>query len=299
MMAGMYAAVSGLEVNQQMLNVTANNLSNVNTVGYKSASVDFADELTQTLRGAAGAEAATGGSNPVQVGLGVQLAATVSEMTEGSFQPTNDPLDVAIEGEGFLRVGTGTPPAEAPYTTGLPASIDYTRAGDLATDSNGFLVTQTGDYVVGRNAVATAGESGVSYAPGTEDSYVRVPPGSTNVSIGPNGAVTYVDQNPASETFGKRVTAGYLSLAKFPNQAGLERLGNSLWGLTANSGNPIVGVPGENGLGTTIGGELEMSNVNLAGEMTAMITAERGFQANSRTITVADEMLQSAVTMVQ
>ena len=299
MMSGMYAAVSGLEVNQTMLNLTANNLSNVNTVGYKSASVDFADSLTQVLRGASGAEGATAGSNPVQVGLGVQVAATVNEMTEGSFQPTNNPFDVAIEGEGFLRVGTGTPPAEGPFTKGLPATIQYTRAGDLTTDANGFLTTQTGMYVIGYNAVATKTAEGTTYAPGKEESYVRVPPGSADVSIGPNGAVTYVDENPASETFGQRVTAGYISLAHFPNQTGLERLGNSLWGVTANSGKPIVGLPGENGLGTTIGGELEMSNVNLAGEMTSMITAERGFQANSRVITVADEMLQSAVTMVQ
>jgi flagellar hook protein FlgE len=94
------------------------------------------------------------------------------------------------------------------------------------------------------------------------------------------------------------VTAGYISLAQFPNEAGLERLGGSLWGATANSGTPLVGVPGTNGLGTTIGGELESSNVNLAGEMTNMITAERGYQANSRVITTADTMLEAAVSMV-
>jgi flagellar hook protein FlgE len=188
MMSGMYAAVSGLEVNQTMLNLTANNLANVNTVGYKSASIDFADSLTQVLRGAAGAEGATAGSNPVQVGLGVQVAATANEMSEGSFQPTNNPLDVAIEGEGFLRVGNGSPPAAAPYTSGLPATIEYTRAGDLATDANGFLTSQGGQYVMGFNAVATSTGEGTTYAPGTEESYLRIPPGSADVAIGPNGA---------------------------------------------------------------------------------------------------------------
>lgn len=299
MMGGMYAAISGLDANQTMLNVTANDLANVNTVGYKSARVTFADSLTQVIRGASGATTNNGGTNPVQVGLGVQVNSTDSEMSEGSFQSTNNPLDVAIEGSGFLRVGTGTPPAGAPYTTGLPANMQYTRAGDLTTNTKGFLTTQSGEYVVGRNAIATAGEGGNTYAPGTEDSYIVVPPGSANVSIGQDGAVTYEDENTASPTYQQQVTAGYLSLAQFANQSGLERLGGSLWAQTSNSGTPIVGTPSTGGFGATIGGELEMSNVDLAGEMTAMITAERGYQANSRVITTADQMLQTVVNMVQ
>ncbi len=299
MMGGMYAAISGLDANQTMLNVTANDLANVNTVGYKSARVTFADSLTQVLRGSSGATTNNGGTNPVQVGLGVQVNSTDSEMSEGSFQSTNNPLDVAIEGSGFLRVGSGTPPAGPPYTAGLPANMQYTRAGDLTTNTKGFLTTQAGEYVVGRNAIATAGEGGNTYAPGTEDSYIVVPPGSANVSIGQDGAVTYEDENAASPTYQQQVTAGYLSLAQFANQSGLERLGGSLWAQTSNSGNPIVGTPDTGGFGATIGGELEMSNVDLAGEMTAMITAERGYQANSRVITTADQMLQTVVNMVQ
>jgi flagellar hook protein FlgE len=299
MMGGMYAAISGLDANQTMLNETANNLANVNTVGYKAARVTFADSLTQVLRGASGATTSNGGTNPVQVGLGVQVASTDSEMSEGSFQSTNNPLDIAIEGEGFLRVGTGTPPAGPPYTTGLPANMQYTRAGDLTTNTKGFLTTQAGDYVVGRNAVATTTAAGTTYAPGTEDSYIVIPPGSTNVSIGQDGSVSYEDENPASPTYQQQVTAGYVSLATFANQNGLERMGGSLWAQTANSGAPIVGTPSTGGFGATIGGELEMSNVDLASEMTSMITAERGYQANSRVITTADEMLQTAVQMVQ
>jgi flagellar hook protein FlgE len=295
----MYAAISGLEVNQTALNVTANNLANVNTAGYKSATIDFADSITQVLRGASGVDAATGGTNPVQVGLGVQVAATTNEMSEGSFQSTSDPLDLAIEGAGFLRIGTGSPPTEAPYTANVPTNVDYTRAGDLSTDASGFLTTQAGEYVIGYNAVSSEGAEGTSYTPGNEETYLHIPPGSADVAIGPNGAVTYVDETAESPTYGQRVTAGYISLAQFPNEAGLERLGSSTWGATPNSGKPEVGVPGSNGFGTTIGGELEQSNVNLAGEMTAMIGAERGYQANSRVITIADEMLQSAVSMVQ
>ncbi len=297
MMAGMYAAISGLDANQAMLNDTASNLSNVNTVGYKSSSVTFADELTQVIRGAAGPTSTNGGSNPVQIGLGVSVNATHNQMTEGSFQSTNNPLDVAIEGPGFLRVGAGTPPAKEPYTSGLPASMQYTRAGDLSTNTQGFLTTQSGEYIIGRNAVATVTEAGTTYAAGKEDSFIKVPPGATNVSIGQDGSVSYTDNNPASKTYQQRVTAGYLSLATFANEPGLERLGGSLWGQTSNSGAPIVGTPATPGFGATIGGVLEMSNVDLATEMTNMITAERGYQANSRVITTADQMLQTVVTM--
>ena len=155
MMNGMYAAISGLDANQTMLNVAANNLSNVNTIGYKSARVTFADELAQVVRGASGPSANRAGTNPLQVGLGVAVSSTDNEMGEGSFQSTNNPLDVAIQGEGFLRVGTGSPPAEGPYTEKLPQGFEYTREGDLTTDSRGFLTTQAGMYVIGREAVAT------------------------------------------------------------------------------------------------------------------------------------------------
>jgi flagellar hook protein FlgE len=300
MMAGMYAAISGLDANQTMLNETANDLANVNTVGYKAASVTFADSLTQVIHGASGPTSTNGGSNPEQVGLGVQVGATINEMGEGSFQSTNNPLDIAIEGNGFLRVGSGSPPAKEPYTSGLPANLQYTRAGDLTTNTDGFLTTQAGQYVIGRNAVVSGeSETGDTYTPGKEDTYIKIPPGSTNVSIGQDGSVSYTDENPESKNYQQRVTAGYVSLATFPNESGLERLGGSLWGQTANSGAPIVGTPDTSGFGSTVGGELEMSNVDLATEMTNMITAERGYQANSRVISTADEMLGTLVTMTQ
>jgi flagellar hook protein FlgE len=295
----MYAAISGLDANQAMLNDTANDLANVNTVGYKASSVTFADSLTQVMRGASGPTASNGGSNVVQIGLGVQVNATENEMTEGSFQSTNNPLDVAIEGDGFLRVGPGTPPAKEPFTTALPAKLEYTRAGNLTTNTQGFLTTQSGEYVIGRNAVAKEEGESTTYTPGKEDTYIMIPPGSANVSIGQDGSVTYTNENPESKQFEHRVTAGYLSMATFANEAGLERLGGSLWGQTANSGVPLVGTPDTSGYGSTIGGELEMSNVDLATEMTNMITAERGYQSNSKVITVADEMLGTLVSMIQ
>jgi len=299
MIGGMYAAISGLNANQTMLNNTANDLANVNTVGFKAAHVSFSDSLAQVLRGASGTTATNGGTNPIAIGLGVQVAATENEMSEGSFQTTNNPLDVAIQGEGFLRVGAGSPPAEPPYTSKVPTNVDYTRAGNLTTNTKGFLTTQSGLYVMGVNAEATTTEAGTTYAPGKEPSYIVIPPGSANVSIGQDGSVSYTDENPASATYQQQVTAGYLTLAKFPNASGLQRLGGSLWAQSANSGAPVVGTPDTNGFGQAIAGELEMSNVDLATQMTEMITAERGYQANSRVITVADQMLQTAVQMGQ
>ena len=297
MMEGMYAAISGLDANQAMLNDTAGNLANVNTVGYKASSITFADSLTQVIRGASAPTSSTGGSNPVQIGLGVMVDATRNEMTEGAFQTTGNPLDVAIEGAGFLRVGEGEPPAKEPFTSGIPAHVMYTRAGDLSTNALGFLTTPSGLYVIGRNAVAKEGETETTYSVGTEDTYLRIPPGSSNISIGMDGSVGYTDNNPESKTFGQRVTAGYVSLATFANESGLERSGGSLWSATSNSGIPKVGTPATSGYGATVGGELEMSNVDLASEMTKMITAERGYQANSRVITTADTMLETLVSM--
>jgi flagellar hook protein FlgE len=297
MMEGMYAAISGLDANQAMLNDTAGNLANVNTVGYKASSITFADSLTQVIRGASGPTSSNGGSNPVQIGLGVQVNATRNEMTEGAFQTTGNPLDVAIEGGGFLRVGPGEPPAKAPYTSGLPANFSYTRAGDLSTSAQGFLTTQSGEYVVGRNAVPKEGETETTYSAGKEDSFIMIPPGSTNVSIGLDGSVAYTDNNPENKTYQQRVVGGYLSLATFANEGGLERSGGSLWKATANSGTPVIGTPSTPGFGATVGGELEMSNVDLASEMTKMITAERGYQANSRVITTADTMLETLISM--
>ena len=152
--------------------------------------------------------------------------------------------------------------------------------------------------MIGRNAVATETEAGTTYAPGEEDTYLMIPPGSINMSIGQNGSVSYTDENPESKTFQRRVTAGFLSLATFANEAGLERPRAARCGAK-----PPTRVrrswarPTQPGFGSTIGGELEMSNVDLATEMTNMITAERGYQANSRVITTAAEMLQTLVQM--
>jgi flagellar hook protein FlgE len=287
----MFSAISGLKVNQTMLDVTANDLANVNTVGYKSARTTFQDSLAQLQRGAAGANQATGGSNALQVGLGVQLGSVDNLMSGGAPMTSGNPLDVYIQGSGWLRVGLGDGRA-------VPRDFQYTRAGNLTMTAAGQLTTQDGHYLVGVGATATAdGAGGFTYAPNATDGYITVPPGSTDTTIGQDGGVSYIDQDARSRTFGQRVVAGYLALAKFSNEGGLQRSGGSLWLQSASSGAATFGTPSTNGFGQTNAGMLEMSNVDLATQFTTMITAQRGFQANSRVISTADEMLQDLVNL--
>jgi flagellar hook protein FlgE len=294
----MYAAISGLEAHQTMLDVTANNLANVDTVAYKAQRTEFVDELSQLVSGATGPNNNNAGTNPQQVGLGALVGSIDNLMSAGSMQSTGVATDVGIQGDGFFRVSDGNPPGSAPYTATFN-NVQYTRAGDFTTNSLGFLTTQTGMYVIGKNAVAAGSAPNVAYTPGTSDSYINVPPGSSGVAIGQDGSVSYVDANPNSSTYQQRVTAGYVSLAEFPNEAGLQRDGGALWSQSASSGSAVVGTPNTGGFGQTLGGQLEMSNVDMATEFTNMIEAQRGYQANASAITTADQMLQTVVQMKQ
>jgi flagellar hook protein FlgE len=277
----MFAAISGLKNHQMMLDVTANDIANVNTIGYKSARTTFADSLTQTQRGASGAGGGTGGANAAQIGLGVKLGSIDNLMTSGAMQSTGNPLDVAIDqGAGFFRVSTSsTTPPTAQALSATDAGVEYTRAGNFTTNSDGYLVTQDGFYVQGLTAPG-----------GTTPTLLQIPKDSTNVSISQDGAVSYVDNA------GTRQTAGFLSLATFSNAAGLERSGSNRWLRTANSGDAQLDTPGATA-GFTTAGAIEMSNVDLAQAFTNMITAQRGFQANSRVISTSDQMLQDLVNL--
>ena len=288
MMSGMYAAISGLDAHQTMLDVTASNLANVDTTGYKAQSVEFADELSQLVSAPSAPNGYTAGTNPVQIGLGVQVGSVDNNMSAGGVESTGNATDVAIQGNGWLRVADGNVAATPPTFD----ATQYTRAGDLTFNSSGYLCTQTGQYVLGYGATNTNGAYSINTAGGPNNAII-VPPGSSNVTIGPDGSVNY--QTPA----GTSVTAGYISLATFPNQAGLQRDGGSLWSASVASGAETVGQPSTGTYGQTISGELEQSNVDMGMEFTNMIEAERGYQANASTITTADQMMQTAVQMKQ
>jgi flagellar hook protein FlgE len=277
MMRGMYSAISGLKNHQIALDVTANDLANVNTIGYKGAHATFQDSLTQLQKAGSSFNAGTAGANPSQVGLGASLGSITNSMSTGAFQATGNPTDLGIQGDGWFRVAQGDP-------TAGPASINdmqYTRAGNFTTNNAGYLITQDSRYVIGR----TAGSGGT-------DTFIQIPSGSSDVAVGVDGAVSYVPGGG-----GPRATAGWLQTAKFANEAGLERSGANRWRATPATGGEVVGTPGVNGYGQTIGGVLEMSNVDLASEFTDMITAQRGFQANSRVISTTDEMLNELVNL--
>jgi flagellar hook protein FlgE len=275
----MFAAISGLKQHQVMLDVTANDIANVNTIGYKSSRVTFQDSLTQLQRGAAGPTTNNGGSNAAQIGLGVGLGSVDNLMTSGAVQTTGNPLDVAIQGDGFFEIGPGAPTGPASAIT--PTA--YTRAGNFTVNSQGYLTTQTGEYVLGYAQPTT---------PASTEVAIQIPAGASGIAVDQSGGVSYID--PTTNT---RVTPYRLTLATFSNAAGLERQGGNQWTESANSGTKTVNTPGNGGAGMTTAGAVEMSNVDLAQTFTNMITAQRGFQANSRVISTADSMLEELVNL--
>jgi flagellar hook protein FlgE len=285
MMRSMFAAISGLKTHQIMMDVTANDIANVNTIGYKSSRTTFKDSLAQLQRGGAGQGPGQGGSNPAQVGLGTQLGSIDNVMGSGALQSTGNALDVAIQGDGWFRIGQATVAgATATLTAGTQ---QYTRAGNFSRNDQGYLVTADGFYVIGRTVPSTT----VTATPPGADQLIQIPQGASSIAVGQDGSVSYI---PAGSS--TRATAGYISLGKFPNDNGLQRASGNRWTANAASGSEEVGTPGGD-FGATQPGELEMSNVDLATEFTNMISAQRGFQANSRVITTADDMLNDLVNM--
>ncbi|MCB0883093.1 MAG: flagellar hook-basal body complex protein [Thermoleophilia bacterium] len=278
MMRSMFSAVSGLRNHQTMMDTIASNISNVNTFGFKGQRTTFKDALYQTLQGASAPVAGgVGGSNARQVGLGMGLNSVDQIFTQGTTQNTGQVTDVMINGDGFFRVAGAT----ATWTGDTMAAGSgevYTRAGNFSFDAQGYLVTTTGQYVLGDLAGGGVGR-------------LKVDPATTAaITIDAAGVLT------AISTAGTPTQIGTLSLAKFANQGGLERIGGNMYRVSNNSGAPVVGNPGgAQGHGSVTAGALEMSNVDLALEFTNMIIAQRGFQANSRAITTSDEMLQELV----
>jgi flagellar hook protein FlgE len=285
----MYTSIGGLKSHQTMLDTVANNIANVNTFGFKGSRVAFSDMLSQTISGSSAPGGDLGGTNSKQVGLGANIGATQQLMTQGNIQTTGVLTDLAISGDGFFRVtndGGLIGAAAAPFP-----EMSYTRAGNFQFDAAGDLVTTDGYYVVGY-----AEDALVPDTPDlTTETRINIPPGnSTAVSIGQDGRVSYMDT-----AANIRVDAGWISIAKFANPAGLEPAGGNKWrdSSDGNSGAEVTNIPTAGGNGVIVAGGLEMSNVDLATEFTEMIRAQRGFQANSRTITTSDEILQELVNL--
>ena len=252
----LWAAKTGLEAQQTRMAVTANNLANVNTTGFKRGRVAFEDLLYQNVR-QVGADAAQDTQLPsgLTLGTGVRVVATEKNYTQGNLQVTSNALDVAINGRGFFQVT-------------LPDGTNaYTRDGSFKVNAQGELVT-SGGYRM--------------------QPAVSIPDGAQSVSIGTDGAVTVQLAGQAAPS-----QVGSLQIVDFINPAGLQARGENLVLESAASGPPQAGTPGLNGLGTLQQGALEASNVNVVEELVAMIETQRAYEMNSKAISTADKMLET------
>lgn len=261
MIRALYSSATGMKAQETVIDVTANNLANVNTNGFKRSQVDFADLLYSTIR-QAGSQSSTGVPAPIglQIGSGVRPVGTTKLLTAGSIEQTGISTDIAIQGDGFFQVR-------------LPAGeLRYTRDGSFRRDANGTLVTAMGYALTDT---------------------VNIPLGTTSVSIGDGGAVSVT--NPDGTTS----NVGQLQLHVFANPAGLSSEGGNLYSATDASGQPNAGPPGENGTGSLLGGYLERSNVEVVTELISLITAQRAYEINSRAIRAGDEMLSTTTDIVR
>ena len=282
MLRSLFAGISGLRVNQAMLDVTGNNIANANTVGFKSSTTVFSDTLSQMLTGASGSTTNRGGTNPTQVGLGVQLAATASNMGQGSAQLTGRSTDLMLQGDGLFVVQRGN-------------ETLYTRAGAFTFDESGTLVDATGGRVQGysldANGDPTGGPVAITMATAGLTPPVPADAQLTSYSFGSDGKLRGVFSD------GVQRDMAQLAIADFNNPLGLERVGATSFRESANSGAAQLDVSGVGSRGVLIAGALEMSNVDLAAEFTNLILAQRGFQASSRVITTSDQVLEELVNI--
>jgi len=254
MFRSLATAASGMEAQQTKLDVTANNIANVSTNGFKRGRAEFADLIYQTMR-PAGAPTGNGANAPsaTEIGLGTRLVTTAREHSQGELHHTGNQLDVAIEGHGFLPV---TMPS---------GDTQYTRNGALQVTAEGRLVTADGYAITGD---------------------ITIPPEAQAVSIAADGTISATvpgDSQP--------VQLGKLQIATFVNPAGLAAQGSTLFRETSASGAAVLGAPGEGGAGSIRQGMLEISNVNVVEEMIDLISGQRAYEINSRVIKAADDML--------
>lgn len=260
MLPALFTAATGMRAQQTNIDVIANNLANVNTTGFKRGRADFQDLLYQTLR-QAGAPSSNQTETPtgIQVGLGSRTAAVHRLFLQGDMQNTDNQLDLAIDGGGFFQILQPN------------GEIAYTRAGALKLDSQGRIVTSDGFPL---------------------EPELVIPTDALSISVGTDGIVSVLQPGNVNSQ-----QIGQLRLVNFANPAGLSGLGRSLFQPTTSSGDPIEGVPGEQGLGTLQQGFLEISNVSVVEEMVQLITGQRAYEINSKAVQAADEMLQDAVNL--
>lgn len=270
MLRSLYSGVSGMRGFQTKLDVIGNNIANVNTIGFKGGRVMFQDILSQTVAGVTAPTDTAGGVNAKQIGLGSTISAIDTIHTQGSAMTTNVPTDLRIAGDGFFMV-------KAPGDNG---ATYLTRAGNFSLDANRNLVNAEGLKVLGTNGPIQLADTVTAF------------------TISQDGTIVAVNADGTSAP-----TDNIIAVTKVTNPAGLEKVGGNLYrntpnamttpedAATAKANDPARGT------GAIIAGQLEMSNVDLTSEFTEMIIAQRGFQANSKIITVSDSILEEVVNL--
>lgn len=258
MIRALWTATTGMEAQQLDQDVVANNLANVNTVGFKRSRTDFQDLMYQ-IEKKAGAQTSGGVQLPVgiEMGLGTKLTAVQKLFSQGDYQRTGNQLDMAIEGNGFFQLDDG-------------GRTVYTRAGNFKVNRDGVITNSEGLKLLPE---------------------ITLPEGTTTFTVDNGGTWT------ATDKLGQILATGRIELAIFPNPAGLASLGRNLYDRTEASGEAVVGNPGEGGIGGISQHFLEMSNVNVIEELVRMIVGQRAYEINSKAIQTADNMLQTITNL--
>lgn len=260
-MRSLSIGATGMLAQQMNVDVISNNIANMNTTGFKRGRAEFNDLLYQDLRRVGSASSDTGTIVPsgVQIGLGVRTAAVYRIHEQGNLEITDNSLDLAVNGRGYFQVAMPN------------GDTSYTRAGSFQMSPDGDIVTPDGFLV----------------EPG-----INIPAEATSISVNENGEVwVKLDGQVAPQQVGQ------FELAVFPNDAGLEAMGQNLFLETPASGAPQAAVPGEEGFGTITQGALETSNVDAVQEITSLISAQRAYEMNSKSIQASDEMLRSVTQL--
>jgi flagellar basal-body rod protein FlgG len=262
MIRALYTAASGMSAQQANLDTVANNLANSATAGFRSRRLQFEDMIYQNMIVPGSAQSQQTTSAGLQIGLGTKSAASEIIMTQGDFNQTNNPLDLAIQGSGFFQVS-------------MPdGTIAYTRAGSFHQSNQGTIITSDG------NTILPA---------------ITIPSNATSITISQYGVVSATLPGQTNAT-----QLGTIQLATFANPGGLNSVGSNLFSPTASSGNPITDTPGgSSGMGTLQQGYVENSNVDVVAEFVQMILAQRAYESNSKVIHVADDMYSQINGMIR